>query len=256
MEIEGYHSRVYSIHSSTSFTHTAHTSLHTHHTSTTEKSRLHKCFAFQTIRLPSIQPFQSWIYFRVSSHFKVGYVPSTHPNPSFFLPSTWKSFLIIPRLGALYNSYPLLLHLQLGPPFGQLGSPSVKQEREAPSQISILSMHITYLNRKAIIQDYTASIRLKVHITKHTLTTHTNSTTESPVYTNASHFKPYILLSMYPAISKLGISNTPTPSFFYHWDLNKVSTLFTTGLNKAVYTLKLNLLIYFYTYYDLIVFCR
>jgi len=144
--------------------------------------------------LPSIEPFQSWIR------------TSTLPNPSFFLPSTWKSFLIIPRLGALYNSYPLLLHLQLGPPSGQLGSPSVKQEREAPRQISILSMHTTYLDRKAIIQDYAASIRLKVHITKHTLTTHTTSTTESPVYTNdhiyyvSSHFKA-------------GYRNTPTSSF-------------------------------------------
>jgi len=131
----------------------------------------------------------------------------------------------------------------------------VKQEREAPRQISILSMHITYLNRKAIIQDYTASIRLKVHTTKHTLTTHTTSTTESPVYTNASHFKPYTLLSIQPFQSWVCHSNTPT-HHFSTIDLNKVSTLFTTGLNKAVYTLKLNLLIYFYTYYDLIVFCR
>lgn len=182
MEIEGYHPRIYSIHSTSSFTsHSTHL-LHTHHTSTTEKSRLHKCYAFQTIRITEYLAISKLDTYQIL------------PNQSFFYHRLEK-VLIIPRLGALK------LLSSSSPPPGRESPPpfpSVKQEREAPRQISILSMHITYLDRKAIIQDYTASIRLKVHITQHTLTTHTTSTTESPVYTNASHFKPYILLSIQP----------------------------------------------------------
>jgi len=105
-------------------------------------------------------------------------------------------------------------------------------------------MHITYLDRKAIIEDYTASIRLKVHITQHTLTTHTTSTTESPVYTNASHFKPYDYrvsshfkagyISEYRAISKLDTYQVHTQihHFFYH-RLEKVSSLYH-GLERYI----------------------
>jgi len=135
MEIEGYRQRVYIIHSSTSSHHTAHTSYtHTSHV-------YHR-------KVPSTQMLRisNHTNYRVSSPAISSWIPTKYtPKSIIFLPSTCKSFLIIPRLGALYNSYPLLLHLQLGSPSGQLGSPSVKQEREAPRQISILSMHITTL---------------------------------------------------------------------------------------------------------------